>query len=233
MLLNKYLITLSILFSFSASAHNVWLEKAPENSKIPHYLVKFGHQTTEAYPQSKLTSISQLFNGNISPLSATFKKTDNHNGEALIAVEGDIVFLEFDNGIWSKLPSGKYVEKSKKEAPNAEFSLNPIKLGKAILNWNAQATESHNQTYELIPQAKPEAGKPLAILVLHNGKPAKGIKVGLGEDQPFNLTDEQGIALFTPSHGFNKVWAEFEEKVTDNPDYTDRSYEYMLTFEVP
>lgn len=221
-----------LCWSMTSQAHEVWLERSPLNTKIPHYLIKFGHETTEPYPLSKLTSVSQLFHGKISPLSPAFNKMDNNKGEAVIAVEGNIVFIEFNNGIWSKLPSGKYVEKTKKEAPNAEFSMNPMKLGKAILSWSdGEALKAHQQAYELVPQSKPVVGKPLAILVLKDGKPVKGIKVGLGEDKPFNLTDEQGIAYFTPTVGFNKVWAEFEEKVADNPDYTDRSYEYMLTFE--
>lgn len=221
-----------LCWSMTSQAHEVWLERSPVNTKIPHYLIKFGHETTEPYPLSKLTSVSQLFHGKISPLSPAFNKMDNNKGEAVIAVEGNIVFIEFNNGIWSKLPSGKYVEKTKKEAPNAEFSMNPMKLGKAILSWSdGEALKAYQQAYELVPQSKPVVGKPLAILVLKDGKPVKGIKVGLGEDKPFNLTDEQGIAYFTPTAGFNKVWAEFEEKVADNPDYTDRTYEYLLTFE--
>lgn len=221
-----------LCWSMTSQAHEVWLERSPLNTKIPHYLIKFGHETTEPYLLSKLTSVSQLFHGKISPISPAFNKMDNNKGEAVIAVEGNIVFIEFNNGIWSKLPSGKYVEKTKKEAPDAEFSMNPMKLGKAILNWgDGEALKAHQQAYELVPQSEPVAGKPLAILVLKAGKPVKGIKVGLGEDKPFNLTDEQGIAYFTPTAGFNKVWAEFEEKVADNPDYTDRTYEYLLTFE--
>ena len=91
--------------------------------------------------------------------------------------------------------------------------------------------KAHGMEYELVPQAHPKAGKPLSILVLHKGKPVKDIKVGLGEDAPFNLTNDKGIAEFTPQAGDNKVWAEFEENVKDNPDYDRRSVEYMLTFD--
>ena len=44
---------------------------------------------------------------------------------------------------------------------------------------------------ELIPQSEPKAGQPLDILVLVKGKAVQGIKVGLGEDHPFNLTNEK------------------------------------------
>lgn len=99
------------------------------------------------------------------------------------------------------------------------------------MKWDAESFKSHQQAYELIPQEKAQANKPLSILVLHNGKPVRGIKVGVSEDAPFNLTNEKGIAQFTPTKGFNKVWAEFEEKVTNNADYDRRTVEYMLTFD--
>ena len=141
------------------------------------------------------------------------------------------MFIRFDNGVWSKLPSGKYVEKTKQQEPTAELSVNPVKFGKAVLHWDDQAMKAHGMEYELVPQAQPKAGKPLSILVLHKGKPVKDIKVGLGEDAPFNLTNDKGIAEFTPQAGYNKVWAEFEENVKGNPDYDSRSIEYMLTFD--
>ncbi|OOF78190.1 hypothetical protein BKG96_06465 [Rodentibacter caecimuris] len=221
----KITMGLAALFTLSvANAHNVWLELTSSQGE---YVMKFGHTETESYPQHKIKSL-QIVNsqGKLTALDYQFK-----NGEAYVIPESNMVFMTFNNGVWSKLPSGKYVEKTKREAPSAEFSTNPLKLGKAILKWDEQSFKAHDVTYELIPQAKAEAGKPLAILVLHNGKPIQAIKVGIGEEAPFNLTDEKGIAEFTPVKGYNKVWAEFEENVADNPDYDRRTIEYMLTFD--
>ena len=55
--------------------------------------------------------------------------------------------------------------------------------------------------------------------------------MGLGEDHPFNLTNEKGIAQFTLKRVITKFGAEFDEPVKENPDYTERSVEYMLTFD--
>lgn len=221
----KITFGLTALFTVSfANAHNVWLEPTKSQGE---YVMKFGHEETETYPQAKIQAIQTLNSQEkLTALDYQFK-----NGEAYLMPKSNMVFLEFNNGVWSKLPSGKYVEKTKREAPTAEFSTNPVKFGKAILNWDDQAFKAHDVAYELIPQTKAEAGKPLAILVLHNGKPVQDIKVGVGEDAPFNLTNEKGIAEFTPKKGFNKVWAEFDETVANNPDYDRRSIEYMLTFE--
>ena len=205
--MKKTALLITALFGASlANAHNVWLE--PVKDVKGQYVVKFGHEETETYPQSKLKAV-----------------------RLLAAPDAAIAFIRFDNGVWSKLPSGKYVEKTKQQAPDAVLSVNPVKFGKAILHWDAQANKSHNMDYELIPQSEPKAGQPLDILVLVKGKPVQGIKVGLGEDHPFNLTNEKGIAQFTPKAGYNKVWAEFDEPVKDNPDYNKRSVEYMLTFD--
>lgn len=225
MTLKKIALGLTALFTFSmAQAHNVWLEPASSQGE---YVMKFGHEQTETYPQYKIKSIQSLNSqGKLTALDYQFK-----NGEAYVMPKTDMVFIQFDNGVWSKLPNGKYVEKSKREEPSAEFSTNPVKFGKAILKWDDEAFKPHDVAYELVPQAKAQAGKPLAILVLHNGKPVPGIKVGLSEDAPFNLTNDKGIAEFTSMKGYNKVWAEFHENVANNPDYDRRSIEYMLTFD--
>jgi nickel transport protein len=225
--MKKTALFITALFSASlANAHNVWLE--PAKDAKGQYVVKFGHEETETYPQSKLKAVRLLdAKGQLQNATVNFKE-----GEAYFAApDAAIAFIRFDNGVWSKLPSGKYVEKTKQQVPEAVRSVNPIKFGKAILHWDAQANKSHNMDYELIPQSEPKAGQPLDILVLVKGKPVQGIKVGLGEDHPFNLTNEKGIAQFTPKAGYNKVWAEFDEPVNENPDYTERSVEYMLTFD--
>lgn len=109
--------------------------------------------------------------------------------------------------------------------------MNAMKLGKRILQWNNTALQAHQQEYEMVPQAVAKAGEKLAILVLHQGKPVANIKVSNGEDQPFVLTDEKGIAHFDVKSGNNRVWAKFTETGTDNPDYAERHIEYLLTFD--
>ena len=215
----------TLLSTTLANAHNVWVE--PVQGEQGQYVVKFGHEETERYPESKLKAVRLLdTKGGLHTAKVHFKQ-----GEAYFsAPDATMAFIRFDNGVWSKLPNGKYVEKTKQQAPDAVLSVNPLKLGKAVLHWNAQSNKAQHMDYELIPQMQPKAGQPLDILVLVNGKPASGIKVGEGEDQPFTLSNEKGMAQFTPKAGYNKVWAEFDEPVKENPDYTKRSVEYMLTF---
>lgn len=229
--MKKTVLILTALFTFPAVAHNVWLEKDTWQNNA--YVLKFGHETTETYPESKVKSVRAITDdGKEGKVELSFRPAQDGKGETHIKTDNAaLIYIRFDNGIWSKLPSGKFVEKKPKDVPKAEYSLNPVKFGKAVLKWNEQAMKPHDMSYELVPQTKAVAGKPLAILVLHDGNPIAGVQVGLGEDQPSNLSDENGIVLLTPTQGINKVWAEFSEKVADNPDYTDRSIEYLLTFE--
>src|SRR3712207_4040423 len=93
-----------LVISSLVQAHNVWVEPTQNENE---YVVKFGHEQTETYPEQKLKLIQVLENDNsIKPVAFQFK-----NGEAYFNVDSQpIVFLQFDNGVWSKLPSGKYVE---------------------------------------------------------------------------------------------------------------------------
>lgn len=163
----KTALFITALFGASlANAHNVWLE--PAKDAKGQYVVKFGHEETETYPQSKLKAVRLLdAKGQLQNATVNFKEGEAH----FAAPDAAIAFIRFDNGIWSKLPSGKYVEKTKQQVPEAVRSVNPIKFGKAILHWDAQANKSHNMDYELIPQSEPKAGQPLDILVLVKGKP--------------------------------------------------------------
>lgn len=229
-MLKRTTLLLLSLFSGSVLAHNVWLEPNTKTENPNDYVVKFGHEQTESYPEHKITQVTALDKaGKKTEVKRNFKE-----GELYLDVTPAtaLVFVDFNNGVWSKLPSGRYVEKTKKEVPEALTSVNPLKVGKAIIDTHSQeAYKAHQQRYELIPQTKPEANKEMEILVLIDGKPAKGIKVGLGEDEPFVESNEKGISTFTPHKGYNKVWAEFEEPIQDKSEYDRRSIEYMLTFD--
>ena len=103
----KNSITYPALFGASlANAHNVWLE--PVKDAKGQYVVRSGHEETETYPQSKLKAVRLLdAKGQLQNATVNFKE-----GEAHFATpDAAIAFIRFDNGVWSKLPSGKCVEK--------------------------------------------------------------------------------------------------------------------------
>ena len=57
--MKKTALLITALFGASlANAHNVWLE--PVKDAKGQYVVKFGHEETETYPQSKLKAVRLL-----------------------------------------------------------------------------------------------------------------------------------------------------------------------------
>lgn len=221
------LITLgALLLSIgNAQAHSIWTEPT---DKPNQYAIKFGHETPEPYPEHKLKSIELIDSaGNVTPVQHSYA-----NQEAYFdAGDSSIAMITFDNGIWAKAPDGDYVEKSPRQDPSLTDAVNPVKLAKVIFRWDEQATKPHAVEYELVPQGEPIIGEPMNLLVLHNEQPVSGAQVGLGEDMPYQTSDAQGLVSYTPSAGSNRVWTKFEQAISDNPDYAQRSYEYILAFE--
>ena len=226
-LLSAFLMISSLLLSSSSMAHNVWLEPTTENS----YVMEFGHEETMGYAKEKLIDVRAIDNqGQVIDVKKQYND-DVQKFFFTLDPSTSLVFLQFNNGTWSTLPNGRTVEKTRQEAPDATTTTNYMKYGKALLRWDEQATKQHDVKYELIPQGSPRAGESLAILVLVDGKPMEGIKVGAAEDDVMP-TNSQGLVMYAVQEGTNKVWAEFEEKVDNaNQSFDTRMVEYVLTFE--
>jgi nickel transport protein len=106
--MKKTALLITALFGASlANAHNVWLE--PVKDVKGQYVVKFGHEETETYPQSKLKAVRLLDSkGQLQNATVNFKE-----GEALFAApDAAIAFIRFDNGVWSKLVIFAFIRKS-------------------------------------------------------------------------------------------------------------------------
>jgi nickel transport protein len=89
------------------------------------------------------------------------------------------------------------------------------------------------QAFEVTPldAATPMAGQPMRVRVTLNGRPLAGARLGHGEEGEAALTDAEGVASFTPVKGSNRLWAGRRWPVTDIPQYTQLSHEYLLGFE--
>ena len=71
----------------------------------------------------------------------------------------------------------------------------------------------------------------MQVKVLIDGVPVEGIEIGTGENTSETKTDENGVATYVPVEGYNKIWAGQRLEVSDNPDFTEKSTEYLLTFD--
>jgi nickel transport protein len=151
-------------------------------------------------------------------------------------VEGNAALIAayFDNGIHSRKATGPTIEAPMNEVPGAIRATYAPKYHKTIVSWQPVILRALGQPFEVIPvdAAQPVAGKPFRVRVLEHGKPVPGVRLGAGEDatESAPVTDANGIAVFIPTRGFNKLWAGKREPVTGNPAYTELSYEYLLGF---
>lgn len=220
--------------STAATAHIVWLRREPSPPNT--FLMLFGGHAgaLSPYQLSKLRTVSAM-DANGGDLAVTRSGGD----DALrLQVEGSPVMLavHYDNGIYSRTADGPSTQGPMTEVPGAVRGTSAVKYHKTVVAWGSEVlTRPIGQPFEVVPLSAetPQAGRPIRIQVRIDGEPAEGIRVGRTEDTGEAVTDAQGMADFTPQSGFNMIWAGKRIPTTDNPAYTELSYEYSFGFEVP
>ena len=146
-----------------------------------------------------------------------------------------MIALHYDNGIHTRTATpGPTVPRPMNEVSGAVSATNAQKYGKYIVRFAPVVTRAIGQPLEVIPVSaeQPRAGRPMRVQVRLDGRPVAGVNIGRGEDTASAVTDAQGMADFTPTAGFNKLWAGRRIETRNNPRYTQLSYEYLLTFDV-
>lgn len=218
----------------TASAHTVWLRQ--DMAQPSQFRVEFGGHAgaIDPYPADKVKDVSAV-DADGKPLAVAKSGSDN---AVRLSVDGTpvMVLVHFDNGIHTKTGSGPSVPKPMDEVPGAISAVNAVKYHKTIVAWGSPTvTKPVGQAFEVIPvsAAAPIAGQPMQVQVRIDGKPAAGIKLGRGEDTNDAVTDANGIASYTPTAGFNKIWAGKRTPAPGNPKYSELSIEYALGFELP
>jgi nickel transport protein len=214
-------------------AHTVWLE--PSGAGAGEYRVVFGGHAgkVEPYKPEKLKGVEAL---NASGKKLEIERSSAADGVRLY-VQGSpaLIAMHFDNGIHTRTQQGPSVEKAMNEVPGATRATHAVKYHKTIVKWRPLVTKPLGQPFEVVPldAVAPRAGEPLRVQVLRGGKPLAGVKLGRGEEGTASdpVTDAEGIAAFVPQKGFNKLWAGKRLEISDNPQYTELSYEYLLGFD--
>ena len=222
-----------LVWSASALSHTAWLVPVESNAEgMAQYQVYFGgHEgKLEGYPAHKVKSIN-AFNKSGEKLTVWRTMDDD---AMQVRAEGTpaLLLMHFDNGIYARTVEGESVNVPMSEVKDALSAVNAIKYHKSIVQWADIVTKSHGQPFEVVPlsASAPKAGKKMKVKVLIEGKAAEGIEIGTGENTSETKTDENGIASYTPKKGFNKLWAGKRSDVSDNPNFTEKSVEYLLTF---
>ncbi|WP_129647786.1 DUF4198 domain-containing protein [Peristeroidobacter agariperforans] len=217
----------------SAMAHTVWLESLPQTPG--EFRVFFGGHAgkLETYQPEKIKQIDAL---DEQGKKLALEQEVTADGVRLhVAGSPVLISMHFDNGIHSRPPTGRSVEKPMNEVPGATRATYAVKYHKTVVEWAPLVTRMLGQPFEVIPLSaqQPVAGQPFRVRVLQDGKPVAGVKLGHGEEGTAAdpVTDAEGIAAFVPKQGFNRLWAGKRIAVAGNPRYTELSYEYSFGFD--
>ncbi|GKT14101.1 DUF4198 domain-containing protein [Acidovorax sp. SUPP2522] len=227
-LLRLLAITALALGLGSVQAHNVWVEPDASGG----YLVQFGgHEgQLETYPAHKLKSL-QAFDRRGRKIDVAVEprpdgvRVKPERQAALLAAH-------FDNGFFSKVEGGQMVNKPMTENPGATSGVHALKYHKTIIQWGVIAKKELGQQFEIVALEAdtPDAGQPMRVRVLFDGKPIAGIRLSLGEKGAPVTTAEDGTATVTPTAGINQLLAIRRVPVANDPRTTSMSWEYLLAF---
>lgn len=214
--------------SSPALAHNVWLEPDAGGG----YLVQFGgHEgVRETFRPEKLQSV-QAFDQRGRAIAV---RIEPRTGGVRVQPERSAALLaaHFDNGYFSRAGDGPMVEKPMDQNPGATSGVHAVKYHKTIIAWGAFARQPLGQPFEIVPlaHATPQAGRPLRVQVLQDGRPAEGVRLSLGENAPPVFTAADGTATVAPAAGTNQLLAIRRMPVAGDARTTSLSYEYLLAF---
>jgi nickel transport protein len=227
----RYCALLGLLLAVPrpALAHTAWMEADPASPGV--YRILFGGHAGQLEPlePAKLTRIRAFdTRGEALPLQ---REDGEHGSRLTVNPDTALIALSYDNGIWARDRMGRSVNRPLAEVPGAVEATRALKFHKSILRWAPAVTEPLGQAFEVVPLSaqQPVAGTPMRVRVLVDGKPARGVRLGHGEEGEAGETDAGGVATFIPNPGFNRLWAGRRSKV-DSATHTELSYEYLLAF---
>jgi nickel transport protein len=213
----------------TAQAHNVWLVPDAEGA----YLVQFGgHEgKLEEFNSDKLKAVTAYDRRGRKIDVTTHAATDGVRVKP--EREPAMLAAEFDNGFFSKREGSPMVNKPMDENPGATSGVHAVKFHKTVLQWGLIARKELGQTFEIVgtESKEPQAGQPLKVQVLKDGKPAAGVRLSIGEDGPPVTSAADGTATVTPVEGRNQLLAIIRMPMQGNPKTTQLSYEYLFAFQ--
>lgn len=233
------MVALLVLLSTSASAHDVWMTAAVDESGRIQVLVHHGHPGDRKRPDpDKLFDVILHDGRTREPFPTEFQPVIQDGlpilrSEPLTLDRRAGLWLvggQYDNGYWVKTPQG-YRNTSKVRVPQAEVSLSSLKSAKMLLALNKESSALYSDHYkeplghplELIPLTDPFLLTPGAmwpVRVLLYGRPLVGIPVDatdgvtppVDDAVPRYTTNHEGVAhIPIPHAGPLLLVVEYEE----------------------
>ncbi|MBM7060711.1 DUF4198 domain-containing protein [Pseudomonas sp. UL073] len=222
----------STLGAGAVLAHGLWTEQ-----RRGHVEVIYGHGAEDdAYKAEKIRGAwAYAQSGQLIPV--TVERLADHARLAPLKPPA-VLAVELDNGAWSQTADGQWVNQGRRQVAGATKALHTYKYSLAIHAEGAHLPALDKLRLKIVPQTDPlrvGVGKPLAVQVLLDGKPAVGVElIGDYRSAPHTVsatTDADGrAAVIVRNAGLNIIAAERYAAVKGDPDIDEEGFFSSLTF---
>jgi nickel transport protein len=222
-------ITAAIVWQ-PAAAHSIWFaQRSGELALI------YGHGAEDLSVIKRLDKVTSVTGVNAagSPVPVSLRATD-HLAFVNVDHAPAIVTATMDNGLWTKGPDGKWLNKGKDEVPGATQSGRYLKYGVFLREVpKAEVQPLPGLALQVLPvgpRFPQHMGDRLQVRVLLNGQPAAGAKVwadGVNDPdgKPLRTGRDGSVTLKVRNQGLNVIRAEVDAPPADagKADKTEHS----------
>ena len=226
---------LALAFPSLAQAHGIWIAQ-----RTGELAIVYGHGgSDDAYDPAKVKSVT----GRTAAGAEVPVKIARREKNVVItpAEEAVVVIAVFDGGFWAKTKEGKWVNKGRRDVPDAESASHSLKYNTAVLAGTGGPLAPQGLPLEIVPLADPMTLKPgddLPVQVLKDGKPLAGAGVipdYVNESHGATMTtDADGKAVVVVRNdGLNVIAVSASEPAPGDDDVDRKGLFATLSFMLP
>jgi uncharacterized GH25 family protein len=223
---------LAALLAGQVQAHGLWTEQ-----RRGHIETVYGHGAEDNAFKAEKVSGAWAYDRTGTMIPVTVQRLDDHARLQPLKTPA-VLGVALDNGAWSLTPDKQWINQGRSKVPNSTESLHTFKYSLAIYQEGAELPKLDQLKMVILPEVDPlkiGPGKPLAVRVLVDGKPAAGVElIGDYRGAPHQVsatTDADGRAqVLVRNEGLNIISASISLPVKGDKDIETRGLFTSLTF---
>jgi hypothetical protein len=216
----------------TAHAHGIWFAQRANQTAL---IYGVGADDLDMVRRQPLVTRIEGFDEDLQPVPASLRAAGPLllvDSEAAPPVVAAVMF----NGIWSRLPDGKWVKKGRDEVPEATISEKNYKYAvylRGEINGALQPLPGHRLQILPVPAKLPALlEEPLQLRVLFDGKPMAGVRilrdyVNDPDAEPLKTAADGTVTIKVRNQGLNVVAAIYDGP-SDEPTKADKM-EHLAT----
>lgn len=218
-----------------AQAHGIWIAQ-----RTGELAIVYGHGgSDDAYDPAKVSAVAaRTAAGASAPVKIARRE---RNVVIAPAEEAAVVTVVFDGGFWAKTREGKWVNKGRREVPDADNVSHSLKYNTTVLAGTGGPLAPQGLPLEIVPLADPMTLKPgddLPVQVLKDGKPLAGVGVMadyVNESHGASMTtDAEGkVVVVVRNDGLNVIAVSASEPMPGDADVDRKGLFATLSFMLP